>query len=1352
MVMSPVLVPTQDPTIAAKQQIARVARRIIARNYGAIARILNIKVAPNGLITVWFQDDDVDNKIIKMTIGNTTKYREVTGDRLDSLADEPVDEYLMAYANGLGFRLDAIAKPKNCKIGTSCKGSCIAKGDICRDVVVSRQELSAINEAVTVSQKPLASGEVDKYEGLNIRDLKEEARSKGIMRYSYMTQDQLKGALRIYDQDPSFQESIRKTLQRDRDEATLKKARSTAVGRAIGIVNPVLGRQYNLISSIGKRYEGNPAEARILAVAALTGIAVVASKSLQKNRAENIKVAAVDAGQRVSELRDEARMSDRPSVTFVVGSYSKGSRAFYSDLTSSGNISEEDKRWLQDKTQAVVVSRDKEGVPPRRDPVGAIADNLATGYEATLGSLLKTGRSQEATELAAKLYAYGSTPRETTLSSLARNLMGEEGRDYSDRGSVEILPAINVFAAEDGGLVARDALDILKAMGRVNGTGPRGSEVASRVKLVTFGTPFFGLASYDTPEANLMGDGDPWNTLAPFKKGGAHTRTASGVSGSKQSDYARSSDAMDQAFSYVTRNEGDRVKDVTTKNTPREKVEDTPAFSSFFQEELAKLGKSPSKADIEKATRKAKDRARNFNTGMARIPRAEDEVKGDSIKKLNCKNGYKQRGSACQKLVETDGKKLVEVGAVGAGVIASTVVGGVVAHRATKGEIQKEGLRVVSSKEVDGYKKTGKPSGAGTMSGVEFLESPSGEKYVKKQGQGALNQLFYKASKEVLVSDIAKGSGVPHVDVKLVVGGTAPATLQSLAIGEELDKTPQGKTLNIQQGSPDSNIIFSRKNLESMSAHPDLAKIAALDTFIGNPDRHNRNIFYDKKNDRYTAIDSEFAFYKDGAKPANEYFSKLDFATLSPKEMQGVRIYLDTLKSLSSKNPPSATKSKMYGYAEKSGENVIINTVAEIWSRGSIGESAKSTKSLIKTLEGKMASRGDSSKTEAYWQEYNSVRTDEAKKLRCKQGYVQRGAACQKNKGKAIPNATSSTSKNWQRAGIAAASLLGLSLAGYVGARERYRSGYKKSAGMAIEASKGIKVEANEDQHTVVFGVGGAGYADKNADVRSGKHATDSFVRAFSKGDGKKDDGGIKSVYIDNSKSNIRSSAREYEGDNGVKKALKDIADVAPIYGKMLRDGRQNSAVDLAASVIAYGDKYPDKQLVMVGHSMGGYVVHEAQEILRAARPDYEKRLTSFAIGTEWFGIDNAFGKDYTIGSKNDEFTNPPYPTRNLRSFDNVQGHTLGGYMKDPDVKKFLQDTIYGGVADKEAKRSQAKKQAGDAKKNATAELAKLKSSRSSANQKVKTLKKSKPDSDAYKEALAKLEAIDKRMAELSGK
>lgn len=347
-------------------------------------------------------------------------------------------------------------------------------------------------------------------------------------------------------------------------------------------------------------------------------------------------------------------------------------------------------------------------------------------------------------------------------------------------------------------------------------------------------------------------------------------------------------------------------------------------------------------------------------------------------------------------------------------------------------------------------------------------------------------------------------------------------------------------------------------------------------------------------------------------------------------------------------------------------------------------------------------------------------------KLQCRPGYVQRGAVCQKignikaqkptavrskraggslaklavgaiaagvagaaaikaTQGKKKPEATPELiqqkiqqatneyrrTPTWQKAALVGAIAVGTPPTTYMAARARYRAGFKESAKIAEEKAKTIEAKKIKDrEHTIVFGVGGMAYEDESPQVRSGERIVTAAKLAFSQEKGKD----FKLVPVDNSASNVPVGRKR-----GNK--LDELIDVANIYYQRAKKGRSQAAVDLAAHVIAWSDANPDKQLVMMGHSMGGYDIHEAQEILRIARPDIEKRLKSFSFGSNYYGMTNKFGESYSIVNDKDPQV---FISRDTKMFKNEEfktldnkAHNQGAYFSDSQIKEFVAEVIY---------------------------------------------------------------------------
>jgi hypothetical protein len=523
-----------------QRALAATVYRIISRAYGPVDAILNIEILQNMGLIVTFKDD---GNTVQMKIGDTIKYGFVKEPkRLDSIYKvlEDVDPYLIGTTNGF-VRLDA-AKPRNCKKGLSCKGACIDPNEEC-DVpdiraVATKQEIGRLNgAAIAIKKLQLSDGEEstepDKYESLNIRELKVEASKRDVNRYSYMTTEQLRESLRVLDKDPDQQERLRKSLQNQKDVAALKKVKTTRIGRAIAQVNPVLGRQFNILTALGKRFGDDKLEASILAVAVLAGVTGAVAKEADKAYRGNLAQSATDAEAIAKQELQEVRDGGKPSKLFVVGSYNDGSQDLLNKL-GEANISKDDGNWLNRQADLIPFLRDKEGTQRSSNPVERFGEDVFTGWKAVMDPIFQQGSNPEAVRLAAEMYA--------------------QGAKKSSNGD---FPDIRVLAHGDGGFIARQAMDILGRMQDVTGggrnSGVKGSDMLKRAKMVSLSTPtfdLFGQSSSKAPEISIMGDGDFWSGL-PFQKSEAATRRVGGVRGNNSRDYTNSSGAMDEIMKHL---------------------------------------------------------------------------------------------------------------------------------------------------------------------------------------------------------------------------------------------------------------------------------------------------------------------------------------------------------------------------------------------------------------------------------------------------------------------------------------------------------------------------------------------------------------------------------------------------------------------------------------------------------------------------------------------------------------------------------------------------------------------------------------------------------------------------------
>jgi hypothetical protein len=266
-------------------------------------------------------------------------------------------------------------------------------------------------------------------------------------------------------------------------------------------------------------------------------------------------------------------------------------------------------------------------------------------------------------------------------------------------------------------------------------------------------------------------------------------------------------------------------------------------------------------------------------------------------------------------------------------------------------------LRGISSaklREVDSFN-------TGHNSRISFLQDKeSGKKFLLKQERRPDLHWHIAVAREALGAHVAHSVNIPANQVEIVPAHVPfpakrvvekPATLHTVVPGVKINRAKKLRPLRIciqqyiKDRVPKSQWGLSRDVVRSMALHKDLARLAALDTFIANGDRHRGNFFYDEKTDRFFAIDLESSFKKDLAHFGAKFISTLSRsktrqAQLSAQELEGLCIYRDTLKRLLSKHTPSGTYQKLLAFAIKAG---ILPRVG----RGAVGVRVNGYKTSI---------------------------------------------------------------------------------------------------------------------------------------------------------------------------------------------------------------------------------------------------------------------------------------------------------------------------------------------------------------------------------------------------------------------
>lgn len=224
---------------------------------------------------------------------------------------------------------------------------------------------------------------------------------------------------------------------------------------------------------------------------------------------------------------------------------------------------------------------------------------------------------------------------------------------------------------------------------------------------------------------------------------------------------------------------------------------------------------------------------------------------------------------------------------------------------------------------------------------ISFIEY-SGNKYVVKQIKNPSPDEQFLLVLDSLGCFIAEVSDIPMNKVKIIPPNVPfpgkrvlrfPATLHTLANGVSTDKECLYQDVDIHQRFrkeetlmwhcygplPVELIGLTYTVIQEMAKHPDLAKIAALDTFLGNADRSPPNLFYDNISDRFCGIDMAAAFSSPLALSACNQLRAMKKEHFTDKELAALQDYVDTLAFLVETWPPERQERALLEYSERAG-------------------------------------------------------------------------------------------------------------------------------------------------------------------------------------------------------------------------------------------------------------------------------------------------------------------------------------------------------------------------------------------------------------------------------------------------
>ncbi len=188
---------------------------------------------------------------------------------------------------------------------------------------------------------------------------------------------------------------------------------------------------------------------------------------------------------------------------------------------------------------------------------------------------------------------------------------------------------------------------------------------------------------------------------------------------------------------------------------------------------------------------------------------------------------------------------------------------------------------------------------------VSFIMDESKNVFIVKQAKSESLGKYFSFATEAFGAYIAKVNGILANQVWVIPAGyqmigkiikEMPATLHTLVPGQPVSKFPNLLELRIKLGQG-----IMAKTIHSMSLHPDIPLIVALDAFIANIDRGKGNFFYEKDSGKFWLIDFENSFNRSTCKLSCNFVNTVledKIVQFSPQELNGLSIFRDTLKKL----------------------------------------------------------------------------------------------------------------------------------------------------------------------------------------------------------------------------------------------------------------------------------------------------------------------------------------------------------------------------------------------------------------------------------------------------------------------
>lgn len=260
-----------------------------------------------------------------------------------------------------------------------------------------------------------------------------------------------------------------------------------------------------------------------------------------------------------------------------------------------------------------------------------------------------------------------------------------------------------------------------------------------------------------------------------------------------------------------------------------------------------------------------------------------------------------------------------------------------------------------------------------------FLKDSSGKEWIYKQITNPTPEDQIVVVLEVLASKIAQSADIPINRVRVISGRDSfehrffdqyPGTLHLKVTGKNVENSPPWEGFDLHQKFRTPFMIarsgplpleetgLRREVILTMAKHPDLAKIAALDTYLGNNDRSNPNIFFDGK--AFYGIDMGNCFMGNLAQIAYEKIKEFleQKSTISSEEFLGLVRYREVLQSLITQFPAAKMTALLEHLLEEAG---FVPNNSLLWDEGTerkvkkwklaIEENYQSSLKLVALLE-----------------------------------------------------------------------------------------------------------------------------------------------------------------------------------------------------------------------------------------------------------------------------------------------------------------------------------------------------------------------------------------------------------------